>query len=118
MSKQKYNINKDNLIKDFLNGLTIEELVEKYNYPRRYVLINEIQSYIGSEQTIFRCPKSKIPIYYFLGGIKFSRKLYEIIYKDSTIWLARKRKRLEYICLGHDNTEITELIKTFQYCNA
>ena len=81
-------------------------------------LINEIQSYIGSEQTIFRCPKSKIPIYYFLGGIKFSRKLYEIIYKDSTIWLARKRKRLEYICLGHDNTEITELIKTFQYCNA
>lgn len=81
-------------------------------------LINEIQTFLGSNQKIHRNKQSKKPVYYFLGGIKFSRKLYEAIYKDSTIWLARKRKRLEYICLGHDNTEITELIKTFQYCNA
>lgn len=42
--------------------------------------------------------KNNEDIYYFLGGKNFSRKLYEFLYKDSTIWLQRKRERLENIC--------------------
>lgn len=37
-------------------------------------------------------------IYYFLGGISFSRMLYEYMYDDAGIWLTRKRKRMEMIC--------------------
>lgn len=37
-------------------------------------------------------------IFYFLGGKKFSKKLYNYLYNDATIWLSRKRKNLEKIC--------------------
>jgi intein-encoded DNA endonuclease-like protein len=37
-------------------------------------------------------------IYYFLGGKKFTRSLYDFLYKDSTIWLERKRDRMQLIC--------------------
>ncbi|ARC86238.1 transposase family protein [Clostridium argentinense CDC 2741] len=37
-------------------------------------------------------------IYYFLGGKRFSRKLYDYLYNDSNIWLERKKERLEIIC--------------------
>lgn len=47
--------------------------------------------------TIFQHKRSN-NIYYFLGGKKFSRLLYEYMYKDATVWLNRKRERLEQIC--------------------
>lgn len=37
-------------------------------------------------------------IYYFLGGKGFSRKLYNYLYNDATIWLHRKREKMEIIC--------------------
>lgn len=37
-------------------------------------------------------------IYYFLGGKKFSRRLFEFMYRDANIWLQRKRTRMEIIC--------------------
>jgi transposase-like protein len=67
--------------------------------------------FVGSKEMLVRiletinAPERKIipnnkneNIYYFLGGKNFSRKLYEFLYKDSTIWLQRKRERLEKIC--------------------
>ena len=47
--------------------------------------------------TVFNNKKNK-DIYYFLGGKKFSRKLYEFLYKDANIWLERKRLRMKEIC--------------------
>lgn len=37
-------------------------------------------------------------IYYFLGGKKFSRDLFEYMYKDATLYLKRKYDRMKYIC--------------------
>ena len=37
-------------------------------------------------------------IYYFLGGKKFSRKLFEYMYKDAALYLKRKYDRMKYIC--------------------
>lgn len=37
-------------------------------------------------------------IYYFLGSKKFSRYLYDFLYKDATIWLDRKKDRMQLIC--------------------
>lgn len=37
-------------------------------------------------------------IYYFLGGKKFSRFLFEYMYKESTLYLTRKYDRMYYIC--------------------
>lgn len=42
--------------------------------------------------------KKNLSIYYFLGGKKFSKKLYSYLYNDANIWLNRKRERLEKIC--------------------
>lgn len=43
-------------------------------------------------------------VHYFLGGIKYSKSLYKYMYTDATIWLKRKRERMDIIC---GNTEIT-----------
>jgi transposase len=72
---------------------------------------NPRSGFVGSKDMLLRIidiintPDRKIiqnnkneDIYYFLGGKGFSRKLYEFLYKDSTIWLQRKRERLETIC--------------------
>jgi transposase len=37
-------------------------------------------------------------IYYFLGGKKFSRYLFEFMYNDAKVWLSRKKERLHKIC--------------------
>jgi len=42
-------------------------------------------------------------IYYFLGGKKFSAYLYEYMYFNSTIWLERKKQRLQLICSKYWN---------------
>jgi intein-encoded DNA endonuclease-like protein len=60
----------------------LDRIIEIINTPDRKLIQNN---------------KNK-DIYYFLGGKSFSRKLYEFLYKDSTIWLQRKRERLEKIC--------------------
>lgn len=46
---------------------------------------------------LFQNKKNK-NIYYFLGGKKFSKNLYKFLYKDATIWLDRKKDRMQLIC--------------------
>lgn len=57
-------------------------------------ILNEL----GEEQiTIFNNKRSE-NIFYFLGGKKFSNKLYNYLYQNATIWLSRKKESLEKIC--------------------
>lgn len=37
-------------------------------------------------------------VYYFLGGKKFSRELFEYMYENATLYLKRKYDRMKYIC--------------------
>lgn len=61
-------------------------------------ILNELNE-LNEELTIFKAGKNK-KVVYFLGGKKFSIKLYNYLYEDATIWLQRKRTRLEYICFN------------------
>ncbi|ERI94370.1 hypothetical protein HMPREF1982_01005 [Clostridiales bacterium oral taxon 876 str. F0540] len=60
----------------------LTKIIEVLNTPERQIIQN----------------KKNENIYYFLGGKAFSRKLYEFAYKDATVWLQRKKERLEQIC--------------------
>lgn len=59
-------------------------------------IINSIMKCLDENLTIFQAGKSN-KVVYFLGGKKFSKKLYNYLYQDAEIWLERKRARLEYI---------------------
>ncbi|MGL5869133.1 IS630 transposase-related protein, partial [Clostridium chrysemydis] len=59
-------------------------------------MIEDILRILNEDLTTFYSGKNKM-VKYFLGGKKFSKKLYKYLYKDATIWLERKRNRLEEI---------------------
>ncbi|MEG2540061.1 MAG: endonuclease [Clostridium sp.] len=59
-------------------------------------IINDILKILNENLTTFEAGKNK-KVVYFLGGKKFSKKLYYYLYKDANVWLERKRARLEYI---------------------
>ncbi|WP_459479513.1 helix-turn-helix domain-containing protein [Clostridium saccharoperbutylacetonicum] len=59
-------------------------------------MIYSILKELNEKLTVFEAGKNK-KVVYFLGGKKFSRKLYDYLYYEATIWLERKRSRLEYI---------------------
>ena len=68
-------------------------------------VLQGIQKRLGTNIKCFHPNNTKTEnVYYFESGIRFSKKLYKYIYKDATIWLSRKRKRMDTIC---GNTEIT-----------
>lgn len=72
---------------------------------------NNRSGFVGSEEMLTRIleiidkkdiklvrNKKNENIYYFLGSKKFSRGLYNFLYKDATIWLERKKDRMQLIC--------------------
>lgn len=59
-------------------------------------MINSILKELNEKLTVYKAGKNK-KVVYFLGGKKFSRKLYDYLYYEATIWLERKKSRLEYI---------------------
>lgn len=59
-------------------------------------MISGILEELKEKLTVFEAGKNK-KVVYFLGGKKFSKKLYNYLYDEATIWLERKRTRLEYI---------------------
>lgn len=70
-------------------------------------VIDKIQSIMKTNQKCYH-PKNtrkETKVYYFLWGKKQSKRFYNYIYNDATIWLKRKRKVMDLIC---DNTEITK----------
>lgn len=60
-------------------------------------IVRTILQLLDEDLTIFCNSKNK-NIFYFLGGKKFSRNLYDYLYNDASVWLERKRHRLETIC--------------------
>jgi hypothetical protein len=60
-------------------------------------IVSNIMGVIGIKLTIFKNKKNK-NIFYYLGGKKYSKILYEFLYNDATIWLNRKRQRMDAIC--------------------
>ncbi|MGL4570171.1 MAG: hypothetical protein ACRCVJ_03820 [Clostridium sp.] len=62
-------------------------------------MIKDILEILNENLTMFYAGKNK-KVKYFLGGIKFSKKLYSYLYKDANIWLSRKRSRLEFIAFN------------------
>ena len=70
-------------------------------------IINRIQ-YILSTNVQYVHPNnvnSQCLIYTMLYGRKDSRRLYNYLYSNATLWLSRKRQRMDIIC---DNTVVTD----------
>lgn len=84
-------------IRGFFDGDGITDISRKRSgFVGSVNIINNILEILNENLTTFEAGKNK-KVVYFLGGKKFSKKLYDYLYRDSTIWLERKRARLEYI---------------------
>lgn len=59
-------------------------------------LVNSILKEINENLRVFKTKSDGI--YYFLGGKKFSRRLFQYMYEDSSLYLIRKYERMKYIC--------------------
>ncbi|MEW9124118.1 MAG: hypothetical protein AB2421_15515 [Thermotaleaceae bacterium] len=57
-------------------------------------MLASIQKYLGTNLTI----QARTGTCIFTGGIAFSKKLYDYLYSNATIWLDRKRRRMDKIC--------------------
>lgn len=80
------------------DGITCVGKSKRSGFVGSINLINDILNELDEKLTVFEAGKNK-KVVYFLGGKKFSKKLYEYLYNDATIWLDRKKTRLEYICI-------------------
>ena len=81
------------------DGITCMGKSKRSGFVGSINIIKAILNELNEELTIFKAGKNK-KVVYFLGGKKFSMKLYNYLYEDATIWLQRKRTRLEYICFN------------------
>lgn len=91
----------DELIRHYIRGIFdgdgITDISRKRSgFVGSVNIINDILKILNENLTTFEAGKNK-KVVYFLGGKKFSKKLYYYLYKDSNVWLERKRARLEYI---------------------
>ena len=87
------------------DGLTCIKKNKRSGFIAPIPVLEQIQKRLGTNQKIYHAAASKeSKMHYFLGGIRFSKILYQYMYHDATIWLKRKRKRMDIIC---GNTEIT-----------
>jgi orotate phosphoribosyltransferase-like protein len=80
------------------DGITTVGKSKRSGFVGSTSMITHILRELNENLTIFEAGKNK-KVVYFLGGKKFSRKLYNYMYSNSTIWLERKKARLEYICI-------------------
>lgn len=81
------------------DGITGIGRDKRCGFVSNYNMLKDLLRYINYNLNINICPHHTTPyIYYFLSGKDFSKHLYNYIYKDATIWLKRKRERMEIIC--------------------
>ena len=97
----------DNLKRHFIRGIFDGDgITNTTRYRSGFVggreLLEDIRDNIGANHLRLYKSKTKTPngnnIYYFLGGKKFSRMLYDYMYVDATVYLKRKRSRMDIIC--------------------
>jgi len=105
------NINK-NMISHFIrgyfdgDGITCIKKNKRSGFISSKVLLDKIQSILNINKKEFHPSNTKNEnIFYFLIGKDESRKLYDYMYNNATIWMKRKRERMDIIC---GNTEITD----------
>lgn len=86
-------------IRGFFDGDGITDISKKRSgFVGGKTIIEELLRVLEENKIkIFKTKKGD-NIYYFLGGKGFSKRLYEYIYKDSNVYLKRKKLRMEYIC--------------------
>jgi hypothetical protein len=87
------------------DGITCIKKMKRSGFIGSELILEEIQGELETYQTISIANYSKA--HYFLYGIAQSKILYDYMYSDSTIWLERKRKRMDLIC---GNTEVISRI--------
>lgn len=86
------------------DGITCIKKSKRSGFIAPKIVIDNIQDCLGTSLTVHDVKNISIDMKTILGGIKFSRILYKYIYADATVWIERKRKRMDIIC---GNTEIT-----------
>ncbi|MEG0370745.1 MAG: endonuclease [Clostridium sp.] len=94
----------DNLLNHLIRGIFDGDGITDISCKRSgfigsELLITRIKSILGITLTSFPAGKNK-KVIYFLGGKKFSKKLYDYIYENANIYLKRKKQRLEQIALN------------------
>lgn len=85
------------------DGITCDKKNKRSGFVGSFDIVNSIMNELGVSYKICAAEGA----YYFLGGREFSRKLYEYMYSDATLWLNRKRNKMDTIC---GNTEVTSRI--------
>ncbi|MEC1524456.1 helix-turn-helix domain-containing protein [Neobacillus niacini] len=77
------------------DGLTCVGPARKYSgFCGSKEMLVSIQKHLGTNLTIHE-EKGTCK---FSGGIQFSKELYDYMYSNATIWLDRKRRRMDIIC--------------------
>lgn len=88
--------------RDFIRGVFdgdgITDISKKRSgFVGSYNLVNSILSILNyKEIRIFKTKSENI--FYFLGGKKFSKFLFQYMYEDRELYLTRKFERMKYIC--------------------
>ena len=95
---------KNEFLRDFLRGYFdgdgITDISKKRSgFVGSEKIINQILEILDENLTTYFSGENK-KVKYFLGGKKFSRKLYDYLYKDTNIFLSRKESRLKYIAFN------------------
>lgn len=87
------------LIRGIFDGDGITDIIGKRSgfVGSKNIIDNILKNIDETNRTINQNKKNN-DIYYFLGGKKFSRKLYDYMHGDAKVWLSRKRQRLEQVC--------------------
>lgn len=106
----------DKLIHHFIRGYfdgdgitSIGKSQKRSGFISSKTLLIEIQKHLNTTQKMYHPSNTKNEnVFYFLYGKKESKKLYKYMYHDASIYMKRKRERMDIIC---DNTEITNGIK-------
>ena len=86
-------------IRGFFDGDGITDISKKRSgFVGGKTIIEELLRVLQENKIKIFKTKNGDNIYYFLGGKKFSKRLYDYLYKDSNVYLKRKKLRMEYIC--------------------
>lgn len=86
------------------DGITCVGKSKRSGFIAPRIVLDRIQEELGTSLSVYDIKGINVDMKYILGGIKFSRILYDYIYADATVWIERKRSRMDIIC---GNTEIT-----------
>ena len=102
-----------NLIHHFIrgffdgDGITDTKKVKRSGFVSNKDMLLSIIEKVKYKKDIHLNPHHTTPwVFYFLGGKDFSKHLYTYMYKDATIWIPRRKKNLEMVCIDGTPDEV------------